>query len=548
MPFPVDGNDLCSSVIMAAEPITLFQPGRNCYRTALAQRAALLVDGEEYFRAFAHAALRARHSIVIIGWDFHSRTRLHVDLPGVPDLLGDFLNFLARRTRRLRIFILTWDYPLVFAKGREPPVGSMDGWQPHRRISFHYDGNCPVRAALHQKFVVIDSAVAFCGGMDLTVGRWDTAAHAWADPRRTNVGETEPYGPVHDTMLVVDAGAARVLHGVASERWQAATGSVLPAPDDRSDPWPDRVMPALSDVRVALSRTVPAWIGTQAITEVETLYLDMIATAKHSIYIENQYFTAKKLGDALAARLAERDGPEVIAVLRLASSGRVEEPTMTALRSALLRKLREADAYGRFRAWYPDMPGQPCCDVHSKLMIVDDEWLRVGSANFANRSMGLDTECDLTLEAGADPAKRSAIAAVRDILLGEHLDLAPQEMRDTFTFTGSLRATIETFAGRRGRTLRPFVHLDAPSSTMLALATGVADPECPPITTDELTARVSTESRVIAARPGRFSRAVRAIDTFLSGTVLAARRLVRRRTASVEHTRFPMTAGPDQRE
>jgi phosphatidylserine/phosphatidylglycerophosphate/cardiolipin synthase-like enzyme len=533
---------------MAAEPITLFQPGRNCTGIALAGRAALLVDGEAYFRAFAQAALRAQHSIVIVGWDFHSKTRLHLHIPGVPDLLGDFLNFLVRRTRRLRIFILAWDYPLVFAKGREPPVGSIGSWQPHRRISFRYDGSCPVRAALHQKFVVIDSAVAFCGGMDLALGRWDTPAHAWADSRRINVGETEPYAPVHDTMLVVDSGAARALQGVANERWQTATGWVLPVPGVGIDCWPDAVIPTFTDVRIALARTVPSWTSSQAITEVETLYLDMIAAARHSIYIENQYFTAKKLGDALAARLAEPDGPEVIAVLRLASSGWVEEPTMTALRSALLRKLREADVHGRFRAWYPDTPGQPCCDVHSKLMIVDDRWLRVGSANFANRSMGLDTECDLILEAGADPSKRSAIAAARNTLLAEHLGLAPPDVKDTFNFTRSLGATVEALAGRCGRTLRPFVHLDSPSAVLLALATGVADPECPQIAAGELTTRVSAGSRAITARPGRFSRVIRRIDAFLSGTVLAAKRLIGRRPATEDSERFPMAAGPDQRE
>ncbi len=52
---------------------------------------------------------------------------------------------------------------------------------------------------------------------------------------------------------------------------------------------------------------------------------------------------------------------------------------------------------GRFHAYFPHIPGLPegqCCDLHSKLMIVDDEVLRIGSANFSNRSMGLDTECD----------------------------------------------------------------------------------------------------------------------------------------------------------
>ena len=466
---------------MAAQPTTLFKPGLNCYRAAHADRAALLIDGEAYFRAFAQAALSARHSIVIVGWDFHSGTRLHLGLAGVPDLLGDFLNFLARRTRGLRICILTWDYPLVFAKGRESRVGFANGWQPHRRITFRYDANCPLGGALHQKIVVIDGSLAFCGGMDLALGRWDTRSHACDDPRRTNIGESRPYPPVHDTMLVVDGGAARALQGLVSDRWRDATGRSLPTMCTKNGPWPASFPATLCDVKVALARTVPARADKSAIVEVETLHLNMIAAATTYIYIENQYFTAKSLGDALAARLAEPDGPEIIAVLRLESSGWVEDPTMTALRSALLQRLRDADVHGRFYAWYPNTPGQACCDIHSKLMIVDDEWLRVGSANFANRSMGLDTECDLVIEAGGDLDKRRAIASARDTLLAEHLGVALHEVENRVAATGSVSSAIEALARKSGRSLRPFERLDSPSHALLALANGIADPESPPL-------------------------------------------------------------------
>ena len=464
---------------MAAEPASLFEPGRNCYRTALAQRAALLIDGDAYFRAFAHAALRATHSIVVVAWDFHSQTRLHLNEAGIPDLLGDFLNFLLRRNRRLRIFILAWDYPLVFGRGREPPAGSDGGWQPHRRLSFHYDSSCPMGAAHHQKIVVIDGSVAFCGGIDLTRGRWDTTLHSSADPRRTNVSGAEPYGPVHDAMLVVDSGAARALQSVAIERWARATGNVLPVGYADGDPWPASLGVMFSDVDVAVARTAPAGSDEPAINEVEALYLDLIGAARRYIYIENQYFTSKVLGDALAARLAEPEGPEVVVVLRLASSGWLEAPTMSALRTVLIRKLREADAHGRFNAWYPDSPGEPGCDVHSKLMIVDDDWLRVGSANFSNRSMGLDTECDLIVAAHGDSATRAAIATVRNALLAEHLDVSRTDVQNAFSVTGSLGATVASLATNDGRSLRLFERLDEPSSAMLALANGVADPKRP---------------------------------------------------------------------
>src|SRR6185312_5598169 len=415
----------------------------------------------------------------------------HLCQESVPDLLGNFLNFLAERTPELRIFILAWDAPLGFGRDREPRAGSSGGWKPHRHIEVHYDSNCPLGGALHQKIVVVDGALAFCGGTDLTLGRWDTPAHAWADAQRTNVGESEPYGPVHDVMLAVDSAAARALQSLATNRWRDATGRRLPVARVATDPWPESLGVMFSDIDVAVARTVPAGAGRAAVREVEALYLDMVATARRYIYIENQYFTAKTVGDALAARLAEPRGPEIVVVSRLDSAGWLEAPTMEALRTVLLQRLRDADAYGRFSAWYADSPGQPCCDVHSKLMIVDDEWLRVGSANFANRSMGLDTECDLVLEAGGNPRLRAAIAGARNALLAEHLGVALIDIREALTLTRSVGGAVRALANRTGRTLRRFEQLDEPSPVVIALANGVADPDHPPVPVDELIAGLS---------------------------------------------------------
>ena len=486
---------------MATNKKSLFRPGVNCQRVARARRAALLIDGEAYFRAFAHAALRARSSIVLVGWDFHTQTRLHLNLGGVPDLLGDFLNFLLERNRRLKIFILAWDYPLVFGCGRERPMGSDGGWQPHARIRVRYDSHCPFGGALHQKIVVIDGAVAFCGGMDLTNSRWDTSAHLPRNPKRTNVGEIDPYGPMHDTMLVVDSKAAHALLDIVRQRWRIATRQRLLIWASDRDAWPESVVPDFNDVEVGVARTVPATDSkrTQAVHEVERLYLDLIAAARRYIYIENQYFTAKVLGDALAARLSEADGPEVIVVSRLSSNGWLEAPTMSALRTLLLQKLRQADVHDRFRAWFPTVDGE-CCDVHSKLMLIDDHWLRVGSANFASRSMGLDTECDLVLAAGDSRPAGASMIRVRNTLLGEHLGVAPEDLEKAISVTGSLGAAVQFLAQESGRTLRPFKHLDEPSTAAIALAEGVTDP-ARPICLDELIAGLGRAAGMRLAEP-----------------------------------------------
>jgi phosphatidylserine/phosphatidylglycerophosphate/cardiolipin synthase-like enzyme len=80
------------------------------------------------------------------------------------------------------------------------------------------------------------------------------------------------------------------------------------------DPWPAGLAPDVEDVELAMAQTLPAH-GDQAVREVERLYLDSIAAAKRTIYIENQYLSYQHIGEALKDRLKVQDGPEVVIVL-----------------------------------------------------------------------------------------------------------------------------------------------------------------------------------------------------------------------------------------
>jgi phospholipase D1/2 len=301
-----------------------------------------------------------------------------------------------------------------------------------------------------------------------------------------------PYPPFHDIMMAVDGPAARALGDLLRERWQRATRETLQPPWTKksmfrraSSPaagviWPASIDNPVRHVPVGISRTEPPVNNSGGIREVEALYLDTIAAARHSIYIENQYFTADKVGDALAARLSEPDGPEVVVVLRELSHGWLEELTMQTLRTKLIERLRAADVHDRFRVYYPfieGLKGGTCIDVHSKMMIVDDEIVRIGSANLANRSMGLDTECDLTIEALGREDVRAAICNLRAQLLAEHLGCEPARVREETERTGSLRRAIESLQ-RNDRTLKPLPDLPQVSSTVLSVVS-VADPEKP---------------------------------------------------------------------
>jgi phospholipase D1/2 len=498
---------------------SLFKVGDNCSAVARAGRVALLVDAASYFEAFMRAAERAERSIVVLAWDFDSRTPLRVGADDERVALGEFLNGLVRRSRRLQVRVLDWDYPMVFGVDREfPPLYGLS-WSPHRRVHLRYDDTHPLAGSHHQKLVVIDDRLAFVGGLDLTARRWDTTGHRPDDPRRTVNGK--PYPPFHDVMIAVDGEAAAALADIARKRWRHATGEDIAPVERAGDPWPESLRADLVDADAGIACTAPAMKGEQGVRDVERLYLDMIARAQRTIYIENQYFTAHKIGEALAARLAEPDGPEIVVVTRLLSHGWLEEMTMQVLRTRLIQALREVDRYGRFHVYFPDIDGLAegtCIDVHSKLMVVDDEWLRVGSANLSNRSMGLDTECDVVIEAGGQARLHKAVRAFRDGLLAEHTGARVEDVARELERAGGLAAAIAKLA-TGSRRLRPLDDLkEWPEAVVEAIE--VADPE-QPVSLDRLIEEFTPEEAVRERR--HFGRKAGLAALVLVGLALAWR-------------------------
>jgi phospholipase D1/2 len=456
--------------------------GRNCWRIAQAQRAAFLIDGDAYFAAFVAAAEQAQESIFIIGWDVDSRVRLTSDGDGrmLPGELGHFLNALVSQRQRLHVYILNWDFSVLFALEREPLPMLKLGLRTHRRVHFRLDGNHPIGASHHQKIVVVDDAVAFVGGIDLAIRRWDRPDHCADDPRRVDPAG-QPYPPVHDIQMAVDGQAAAALGELARERWRRATGQRIAAiHEGKSDPWPRLLTPDVEHVAVAISRTQPAYNGNAEVREVEALYLDAIAAARRFIYIEAQYLTSTVFGTALATRLAESGGPEVLLILPRDGAGWLEQSTMTVLRARLLRQLRSADHYGRLRVYYPAIPqlGDSCINVHSKVLVVDDNLVRIGSSNLSNRSMGLDTECDLSIEAAGDLRIQRTIAHFRQQLLGEHLGVPAEQVAATVATKPSLIAAVESLRGAE-RGLEP-LDAEVPTWHDRLLPDGkILDPERP---------------------------------------------------------------------
>ncbi|HVO90749.1 MAG TPA: VTT domain-containing protein [Casimicrobiaceae bacterium] len=463
----------------------ILEAGRTCWRIDRAHQLAFLVDGAEYFRAVREALLRARRSIFILGWDIDSRMLLVPDgaRDGYPEPLGEFLNALVAERAALRAYVLTWDFAMLYALEREwLPVYKLD-WKTHRRLSFRLDGAHPVGASHHQKVIVIDDAVAFVSGFDLTRNRWDTSQHACPNALRCDTAGT-PYGPFHDIGVVVSGPCASSLGALARTRWLHATDTPASArTQTRYDPWPASAQPVLFDVDVGISRTQPPFGPAPRVDEVRQLHLRAIAAARHDIFAENQYFTSRAIADAFAARLAERDTPDIAVVSPLMQSGWLEMSTMGVLRARIHRDLRAADRDDRYRLYCPHLPwlerSSGCLNVHSKVLCIDDAFLTLGSANLSDRSMGLDTECNLSLEARGDPRIAAAIARLRHRLLAEHLDCTPEDVARAQLERGRLHAAIDALRRPGARSLDPFDPVLDPAVDVVTPDHRVLDPEKP---------------------------------------------------------------------
>jgi phosphatidylserine/phosphatidylglycerophosphate/cardiolipin synthase-like enzyme len=450
---------------------------RKTWPVETADRAAVLIDSATYFAHLETALRQARRSIFIIGWDFDGGISLR---PGTSQLpLGPLLRSLADDRPELEIRILVWSLAVIHAAGAPLPLLTGLGWPDHPRIQLKLDTEHPIYASHHEKIVCLDDSLAFVGGIDLTVGRWDTSEHLAHHPLRRNP-DGSGYGPVHDSQLVIDGAAARGVAALVRNRWHSATGEPVPSVSTSDDLWPAEVTPDMEQVSVALLRTRPRWRGAKGAREGARFVFTALAAAERYIFVEQQYLTVEAIGRLLGRSLRRPKGPDIILLVNARLDGSAERIFLGGNRDRLLSRLQSADRFGRLRAVHPVVPGpEGDCQVkvHAKLIIVDDDFVRIGSSNLNNRSIGLDTELDLALHAqGAD--QRRAIASIRDRLLAEHLGVEPSLFAGAVAETKSVVAAVDRFnGGPRG--LRAFDYANAAGLQRPLWGTALIDPKRP---------------------------------------------------------------------
>jgi phosphatidylserine/phosphatidylglycerophosphate/cardiolipin synthase-like enzyme len=446
------------------------------WRRETAPRAAVFIDMADYFVAARSAMLKARRSVHLLNWAFEAATLFDPQPGGTgpdEDRFGPFLKALAADRPEVDVRLLCWDAaaPVAATQGFFPIVDrrAFEG----SKVKFRLDSKLPMGACHHQKMIVVDDEVAFCGGGDIGPDRWDTPAHLDDDPRREKTpADNRCFDSRHELMAVVDGPAAQALGTLFRDRWRRCTGEALPQTEPPpGDAWPDGVAPMFRDVPIGISRTIPKWRREDPVREIEQLTLAAIGQARRTIYMENQYFTSPVVAEALAARLLEPDGPEVVLVSTEHSPSYFDQLTMDRTRSKFIERLRAMDRYGRFFVYSPVTQLGRTIIVHAKVTIIDDALLRIGSANMNNRSAGFDTECDLTLlaEGPGEAEIAGAIHGVRTRLTAHWLGCADALVEDLLA-QGGLGAAIEALRDSGHCRLRPI-----PTRPLGPLAALIAD-------------------------------------------------------------------------
>ena len=455
----------------------LLEKGSRCWRVATAARAAVLVDTEAYYGAAMEAMSGARRSIHLLNWAFEPDTRMRPQSGQSTrgaDSIADFLKGLAEAAPNLEIRVLCWQSALpVAATQKFFPIVDR-GVFAGSRVKFVLDGELPLGACHHQKIIVIDDAVAFCGGADIGQDRWDSLRHLDDDPRREQAGHPGRYYPNrHEVMALVDGPAAEALGELFRRRWRHCTGEALELPPSTPPTaWPPSIEPMFEQARVGLSRTEPAWRGASKVRENEALHLAGNAAAKSCIYMENQYFTSELMARALATRLAEPTGPDIVLVSTTRSPSYFDQNTMDPTRSRFIKTLKAADHFGRFQIYSPVTALGRDIIVHAKVTVIDNFLVRVGSANMNNRSFGFDTECDLSLEADGRVAdsQRAVIGRLRTDILAHWLGCTAAVVDDAIAKDGGVCRALESLRQAGLHRLRPI-----PPQRLHPLAALIAD-------------------------------------------------------------------------
>lgn len=381
---------------------------RRAYQSTLpAYSWEEIFEAGPYYRRISELLEQAQRYAVFVGWQIDSR--LPLSYP-IHETLREKILRLVEAKPDFHFYFLMWDHAYFYVLEREAWQGRI--WDNiHPRVHFIFDNKHPFGGSHHEKICLIDGKVAFCGGIDLCDERWDSPQHLYTDPRRSLSWKNEKHGPYHDIAVQVTGPICNSIHAHVESRWRGL--SSIPFPEAHS--WPALAADQRSQShQVYLSRTLTHLSGAlqKCVTrEVEFLFRDLISAAQKRIILESQYYWSDEINHLLIQKIERMRGLDFELILILADlrelKGLTRQLSLYELR--LLTELEEAAkesgtrlTVGYPQAYSPELSRSKPIYIHSKVVIIDDSYLSIGSANLADRALRLDTEVHLTLEAKND--------------------------------------------------------------------------------------------------------------------------------------------------
>lgn len=215
-----------------------------------------------------------------------------------------------------------------------------------------------INSRTHRKIAVIDGRIAYIFGHGF--------AQEW-------VGDAEDRSRYRDTFAVLRGPIVNQIQGVFFENWLEETRKL---PVGRQY-FPEAEKAGSIEAHVAYVSS------TGDVSAVETLYYGVIAAATREVLIQNPYFVVEDLGIALFRDAAAR-GVSVKVML----------PAVHSTDSAIVQHASHRHFETLLDAGVEIYEYEKAL-LHQKVMIVDDLWASIGSANFDDRSFELNDELQL---------------------------------------------------------------------------------------------------------------------------------------------------------
>jgi phosphatidylserine/phosphatidylglycerophosphate/cardiolipin synthase-like enzyme len=366
----------------------------------------VLVDGEHAIGEICAAIKRARSHVHVAGWHVTPSFLLERD-GGAPTTLRDLLAELAER---VAVRVLVWAGPPVpvFEPKRSDVKQVRDQLTEGTKIRCVLDARERTMHCHHEKLVIVDDAVAFVGGIDLTSlsgDRWDSCEH----PVEGRLGW-------HDAATRLRGPAVADVAEHFRARWQEIAREPLPPPPPQ---------PAAGETTVQILRTVPDHtygFAPRGDFRIFDAYVRALRSAQRLVYLENQFLWSTEIADILAAKLSDPPHPGFRLLLLLPARPNNGADTT---RGQLGRLVEAAGDSGRLLATTISSHSGTRTHqlyVHAKVGIVDDRWLTIGSANLNEHSLFNDTEMNVLAQ------DEALVRRTRLELWSEHLELPLEQV------------------------------------------------------------------------------------------------------------------------